>query len=98
MSGLERIRDENIRRNEEFLKSLGLNDVKPSETLKHELNDKKKVKKNKKTKISSQITTEAVRKSRRIRDEEPEHKPLHGDVLDGDADIGDDKAGVVTLS
>lgn len=82
MSGLERIRDENIRRNEEFLKSLGLNYVKPSETLKDELKNKKKEKKNKKTKTSSQITTKVVRQSRRIRDEEPEHKPLHDDLLE----------------
>ncbi len=87
MSELERIRDENIRRNEEFLKSLGLNDIKPKplETLKDDLiKNKKKEKKSKRIKkeSSTNITTEVVRKSRRIRDEEPEHKPLNDELLE----------------
>ena len=56
MSELERIRDENIRRNEEFLKSLGLNDIKPKplETLKDDLiKNKKKEKKSKRIKKES---------------------------------------------
>ena len=83
LSEYERKRLENIRRNEQILKELGLSGDKiPIKKKKKKKVQKKKIVKKTKKKRKTTSTSGGVRKSRRLQGMEVEHKALRQNILD----------------